>query len=79
MKQSISLLIILSLTLLPVKSKDIKHWKVSPNGWTIPSSEVIREFGFGRHHLIDFSDSIHFTIYPRSQHKPIYDTWNGKE
>jgi hypothetical protein len=32
--------------------------------------KVIRELGFGRHHLITLDDSIHFTLYPKNQDKP---------
>lgn len=64
-------MILLSFILLmPVKTGYVEKWK------RIPSPNVVRELGFGKHHLINFSDSIHFTIYPQSQHKRVFDTPN---
>jgi len=77
-KISVGIFLILILILLPVKSKDVRHWEVRPNGRTLPSPELIKELGFGykkSYPYITLDDSIHFTITP---HQRSYDIWDGK-
>jgi len=60
-------ILILFLLIIPVRTNSHSR-KVS--------KKVLRELGISGKHKITFADSIHFTIYPRSMRKPIYDTPN---
>jgi hypothetical protein len=72
-------ILLLTLIFLPIKTNYVKRWQVKESGYTIPSLELLKEFGFGGKRLysyITIEDSVKFTIYPDHN---LYTGWSTDE